>query len=139
MRPSPELVGLVGDWFAAASKGDRGLVNALVSRRRETLLVGSDPSEIVRGGDAVIDFLVGEVQGAAGHVRFEPADVVAYEDGGLGWANARLTITIPDGGQITPRWTAVFSREDGDWALVHIHASIGFTNEQVGWVYPQST
>jgi len=28
---------------------------------------------------------------------FSPADVEAYEEGSVGWATARLTITMPDG------------------------------------------
>jgi ketosteroid isomerase-like protein len=136
MVRSAEIEALVHAWFAAASAGDPTLVETRVSRTPETLLVGSDPDEVIRGGDEVIAFLRGEVDGAAGTVDFQAADVVAYQNGDLGWANARLTITIPDGGRITPRWTAVFGREDGLWRLVHLHVSFGVSNEQVGWVYP---
>jgi ketosteroid isomerase-like protein len=136
VQPSPALVAFVHDWFAAASSGDRSLVDAAVAQSDATLLIGSDPDEILRGSEAVTGFLLGELEGAAGSVTFEPAEVKAYESGGLGWASALLTITIPDGGQVSPRWTAVFTRESGAWQVVHIHASIGITNEQVGWVYP---
>lgn len=139
MEHSAELVQFVHDWFAAASRGDGSILRTRVSTSADTSLIGSDPSEDLRGGQAVIDFLQGEVDGAAGNVSFTPADVVAYEDGALGWATARLTITIPDGGQVKPRWSAVFTREAGRWQLVHLHASIGVTNEQVGWVYPDSS
>ncbi|MHB1211868.1 MAG: nuclear transport factor 2 family protein [Candidatus Nanopelagicales bacterium] len=37
-------------------------------------------------------------------------------------------------GRAKRRLTAVFSREDGPWQLVHLHASIGVTKQQVGWI-----
>jgi hypothetical protein len=53
----------------------------------------------------------------------------------VGWAATRLTITLPDGGQVSPRWSAVFHREDGEWRFVQTHASIAVPNDQIGWVY----
>ena len=43
----------------------------------------------------------------------------------------RPTITLPDGRPASPRWSAVFHREDGEWRLVQLHASIGVPNEEV--------
>ena len=54
----------------------------------------------------------------------------------MGWASAHLTITIPDGGQVHPRWSSVFHREEGEWRFVQTHASIGVPNADVGWEYP---
>ena len=135
MRRSSELEQLVTDWFAAASSGDTSIVERHVSSDEAVRLVGSDPVEWLRGGRDVARFLAGEVEGAAGNVRFAPSDTEAFEEGTVGWAATKLTITLPDGKRISPRWTSVFHREGDVWRFVQTHASIGVPNDQVGWEY----
>jgi hypothetical protein len=77
----------------------------------------------------------GVMQGAAGAVEFRPCDTEAFAVGNVGWAATRLTITLPDGKRVTPRWTAVLVREDDVWKFVQTHASIAVPNDQVGWSY----
>jgi hypothetical protein len=135
MERSPELEQLVVDWFEAASRGDPSVVDARVSPGDGTRLIGSDPEEVLSGGRDVAQFLRSEVEGAGGDVSFAPADTEAFEEGTVGWATTNLTITLPDGRHIAPRWSAVFHREDGVWMFVQTHASIGVGNEDVGWQY----
>jgi hypothetical protein len=45
-------------------------------------------------------------------------------------------ITLPDGRCVSPRWSAVFQRQDDVWKFVQTHASIGVPNAEIGWVYP---
>ena len=136
MQRSPELEQLVAAWFAGASAGDPALVDAHVSEGDGTRLIGSDPGEVFKGGAAVAAFVRGEVEGAGGNVRFEPTDIEAFAEGTVGWATTNLRITLPDGGQVSPRWSSVFHLEDDVWKFVHTHASIGVPNEEIGWVYP---
>ena len=136
MDRSHELEQLVVAWFAGASRGDASLVDAHVSPSDGTRLIGSDPGELIRGGSAVAEFLRGEVEGAAGKAVFSPAAVEAFSEGTVGWATAIVTITLPDGKHVSPRWSSVFHREDGTWKFVQTHASIGIANEDVGWEYP---
>jgi hypothetical protein len=86
-------------------------------------------------GSNVAEFLTGEVEGAAGKFRFTPSETEAFEEGTVGWAATKLTITLPDGQRVCPRWTSVFHREGGVWRFVQTHASIGVANEDVGWDY----
>ena len=102
MKRSEELEGLVVAWFAAASAGDPSLVERHVPVDTEVMLIGSDPDEWVEGGAAVAAFLRGEVEGSGGNATFTPSDTVAYEDGDVGWAATRVTITLPDGTHIRP-------------------------------------
>ena len=136
MERSPELEQLVVTWFEGASRGDASLVDAHVSGSEGTRLIGSDPGELFHGGSAVAAFLRGEVEGAAGHAAFSPDAVEAFSEGTVGWASAIVTITLPDGKHVSPRWSSVFHREDGVWKFVQTHASIGIANEDVGWEYP---
>jgi len=133
---STELEQLVVAWFASASRGDTSLVDAHVSDDDGTRLIGSDPGEVFRGGSAVAQFLRGEVQSAAGNAAFSPADIEAFQEGTVGWATTNVTITMPDGKHVSPRWSAVFHLEDGVWRFVQTHASIGVANEDIGWEYP---
>ena len=136
MQRSPELEDLVSRWFDAATRGDASVVDAFVSSDPDTCVIGSDPDEWIRGGDAVVDFLRNEVTNAGGQVRFSPEGTQAFEEGDVGWMTTRLTITLPDGGQVTPRWSSVAHREGDTWRFVFTHASIGVPNDEVGWVYP---
>jgi SnoaL-like protein len=132
MNRSPELEKLIVDWFDAATRGDPSMVDRHVSRDEGTRLVGSDPDEWFEGASAA-EYLRKEVEGSGGNVR-STADTEAFTEGTVGWAMTRLTLTFPDGSSISPRWSAVFHQEDGEWKFVQLHASIGVPNEEAGWV-----
>jgi ketosteroid isomerase-like protein len=134
MERSPELEALVRTWFEAASKGDPSAIDRHVSGQEGTRLIGSDPQEWLTG-QAAAEFLRGEVERSGGAATFTPSDTEAYQEGTVGWAATRLTITLPDGGHVSPRWSAVFHREGDDWKFVQTHASIAVPNEQIGWQY----
>ena len=136
MERSPELEQFIVNWFEGASRGDASLVDAHVSPGDGTRLIGSDPTEVFRGGSAVTQFLRGEVQSAGGNASFSPADVEAFEEGTVGWGTTTVTITMPDGKHVSPRWSAVFHKEDDVWRFVQTHASVGVANEDIGWEYP---
>jgi ketosteroid isomerase-like protein len=135
MERARDIEDLVVRWFEAASSGDRSLVDAHVSSSPNARLIGSDPDEWFAGGEQVAAFLAGEVEGAGGQVRFAPERIEAFAEGSVGWATAHVTITKPDGSFVSPRWSAVFHREGGDWRFVQTHASIGVPNDEIGWTY----
>ncbi|MGE0226887.1 MAG: nuclear transport factor 2 family protein [Dehalococcoidia bacterium] len=135
MEESSAVRQIVVDWFAAASSGDSSIIGRYVSADPRARLVGSDPAEWLQGGADIAAFLRTEVEGSGGAAEFTPADIEAYEEGTVAWAATRLTITLPDGASVSPRWTAVFHREDDGWKFVQTHASIGVGNDQAGWVY----
>jgi ketosteroid isomerase-like protein len=135
MKAEPTIVELVHAWFDAASRGDPAAIDRHLSTNANTRLVGSDPDEWLRGGEQIAAFLRGEVEGAAGTVTFAPSETEAFAVGDVGWAATKLTISLPDGKRVTPRWTAVFVRHDGDWQFVQTHASIAVQNDLVGWSY----
>ena len=135
MERSGEIEALVAAWFQAASTGDASVIEKHVSSDDATRLIGSDPDEFLRGGEAIARFLKGEVEGAAGKVRFTPSETEAFSEGTVGWATTRLTISMPDGRRVSPRWTAVFHKEGDVWKFVQTHASIPVPNDQIGWEY----
>ena len=138
MVPDPTVVEVVMAWFAAATRGDASILDRHLSLERGTRLVGSDAGEWLRGGEAIGAFLRGEVLGAGGAVRFSPGDVEGYSRGDVGWAATRLSISLPDGNEVNPRWTAVMVREHETWKIVQTHASIAVGNTEAGWTYDDS-
>ncbi len=135
MKDSDEIRGLVAAWFASVTRGDGSLIERHVSAAPGARLVGSDPDEWLQGGAAISTFLRGEVEGSGGAATFTPSDTEAFEEGSVGWAATKLTISLPDGRSVSPRWTAVLHREGDAWKFVQTHASIAVPNDEVGWVY----
>jgi hypothetical protein len=68
-----------------------------------------------------------------GRATFTASETEAYREGSVGWAATRLTITLPDGGAVSPRWSAVVHMEDDEWRFVQTHASIAVRNQDIGW------
>jgi hypothetical protein len=88
-----------------------------------------------RSAGAAETWYVGQTE-RSGNATFTPNDVEGFCEGSVGWATTNLKITLPDGKHVSPRWSAVFHREDGTWRFVQTHASLGIDNDKVGWVYP---
>jgi ketosteroid isomerase-like protein len=128
MRPSPELREIIASWFKAAESGDAAWRDRHVSRDPNLRIVGTDPDEWLLGEPAYA-FLKHEAETVGGRVRVSVREVEAFEEGSVGWGVAIPDITISDGRRVSPRWSAVFHREDGQWRMVQLHASIAVGNE----------
>ena len=136
MERSPELEDLVSQWFAAATRGDASLVDDHVSMHPGTCLIGSDPAEWFSGGEAVAQFLRGEVISAGGAAQFAPKGQRHSRRapwGGRPPSSRSLCPTVATSHRVG---SSVFHREDDTWRFVHTHASIGVGNDDIGWIYP---
>ncbi len=129
MQRAPELAEVITAWFEAAASGDASWRDRHVSRQPGVRIVGTDPEEFLEGA-AAYEFLKNEAEAVGGKVSVTVDHVEAFSEGEVGWGVALPTITLPDGAQVTPRWSAVFHREDGEWKLVQLHASIAQANEE---------
>jgi hypothetical protein len=58
-------------------------------------------------------------------------EIVAYEEGTVGWANVRYTAKLPNGGSFLSRWTIIYHQEGGQWKIVNGHASLGIPDDKV--------
>jgi hypothetical protein len=130
MQVSTELCNIIAGWFESVGKGDPSWADHHISRKDGVRLVGTDPSEMLEG-EKVAEFLREEVKAMGGVVKVSLGEVEAYQEGSVGWGLARPTLTLPNGTQVSPRWSAVFHQEDGAWKLVQLHASVGISNEQL--------
>ena len=129
MDASAELREIIAGWFRAVEAGDTAWRDRHVSRHPDLRIVGTDPAEWL-SGEAAYAFLREEAATVGGRVKVTLRDVEAFAEGPVGWGVARPVIALPDGSSVSPRWSAVFRREDGAWRLVQLHASIGVGNAE---------
>lgn len=128
MQASTELRKIIEGWFDSIASGDPAWVERHVSRRACVRMVGTDPAEWLEG-PRVTEYLREEVKALGGIVTVSQGGTEAYEEDSVGWGVSNPILTLPNGKQITPRWSAVFHREEGEWKLVQLHASVGVPNE----------
>lgn len=128
MERSPELAAAVARIYTAVSAGDSAALTAELSAHDGLVFIGTDPEEWFEEREAIREMLA--AQASAG-ITVESGDVVAYEEGTVGWVADRGNFVLGDGTRVPFRLTAVFHRENGRWALVQEHASIAMTNEDV--------
>lgn len=128
MQPSDELRGIITGWFKAAEQGDTSWRDRHVSRHPDLRIVGTDPDEWLAGA-AAYDFLRNEAATVGGRISVAVPEVEAFVEGSVGWGVARPVITLRDGSAVSPRWSAVFRHEDGEWRMIQLHASIAVGNE----------
>ena len=127
MKRSPDIERVIRETTEAALRGDAGPMLAATSKEPGVVMIGSDPDEWWHGYDAITDAMRTELEsGTAGEV----GEVVAYEEGDIGWVTLRGTFVEGDA-RVPYRGTAVLRREDGEWRAVQSHASIGVPNDQM--------
>ena len=119
-RKSHELIALTRRLMVAVQTGDVATWQSLLSRERETLIIGTR-GEWLYGREAY-EVLTAQISILPSYDRAFHS-IEAYEDGTIGWSAARHTVTLPNGVSFDGRTTAVFRLEDGVWKVVQWHAS----------------
>jgi adenylate cyclase len=131
MEHSDELRDLTLRLYEAEATGDLSFIERYFSRQQGAVYVGSDPNEWWEGFEAFVEAMRAQSE-AMGGMQIVAGQLQAYQEGGIGWVIDRdASFRLPDGTEIPFRNTVVFRREDGEWKLVHEHASIGIRNEEM--------
>jgi len=131
MEHSDELRDLTLRFYEAATTGDLSFFDRHVSRQEGALVVGTDPNEWWEGFEAIREAVRAQSEQMGG-MRMVAGRLQAYQEGSIGWVIDRdASFQLPDGKEIPFRNTLVFRREDGEWKVVHEHASIGVSNEDM--------
>jgi ketosteroid isomerase-like protein len=130
MSRSDEITAVMQEFFRALRAGDAAAIEALIASGDDTLMIGSDPDEWWTGSQKVSSVFREQLQQMGGSVPFDVQQVDGHAAGSVGWAAARATLPLPDGGGASFRITCVFERDGGGWRLVQGHASIGVPNEE---------
>ena len=132
MEHSDELRDLTIRFYEATTSGDLSFFDRHVSRQEEgVVFVGTDPDEWWEGFEAFVEAMRAQSE-AMGGMQIVTGQLQAYQEGSIGWVIDRdASFRMPDGTEIPFRNTVVFRREDGEWKVVHEHASIGIRNEEM--------
>lgn len=134
--PSPELAAIARRWVnAMVSKQGGTLVNMLTSDGT-VLFCGTADKEVYRDeffrdnyAKHVDEIPIGQL---------ENVDVVAFENGDMGWAFWQGDIRFPNQSRAgTARVTLIFNLEQGIWKVQHIHNSFPVSNVEA-WGYEHS-
>lgn len=129
MQPDSSLRSVISGWFESIVNADSSWRDRHVSRDPDLRIVGTDPAEWLKGEPAYA-FLKAEAEAVGGQVKIDVGDVEAFSQSDVGWGVARPMIELPDGKRVTPRWSAVFRRENGIWMMIQLHASIAVGNNE---------
>jgi class 3 adenylate cyclase/ketosteroid isomerase-like protein len=121
VESSEEIRRVIDRWTNAIAEGDAECLERL-SEHAGTLIVGTDPAEWWRGREtrAIWGRQIEELQGVFS-VRADEID--AWEEGGVGWAAVRETISV-EGKTLEARATYVLRLERGEWKVVQAHWSL---------------
>jgi ketosteroid isomerase-like protein len=129
MQESTEIRDIISAWFGAVAAGEPSWVDRHLSE--QVLVVGTDPNEWLSFEQAST-LLKSEAQEfGAMQVKVSIGRAEGFHEGTVGWGIVHPTITFPNGKSFSPRWSAVFHQEDGQWKAVQIHASLGVPNEEL--------
>jgi class 3 adenylate cyclase/ketosteroid isomerase-like protein len=118
VEPSEEIRRIVQRWYEAISEGDEDYLDRL-SEHAGTLMIGTDPAEWWQGRE--VRAIWGRQMEETGPFPVT-GEIEAWEEGTVGWASARETITWA-GKRFESRATYVLHLERGNWKIVQVHWS----------------
>ena len=127
MERSEEIGRVVHRWLAAMRDSDTDAVIGKVSEHPGVLGIGSDAEEWWHREDAAV---WRQQIDEAGGFPFTWDEIEGWEEGTVGWAGAKVTLSGP-AAEVDLRCTFVLHLEHGEWKIVQFHLSAGMANVEV--------
>ncbi len=129
IRPSPEIESVMRRVWSAWHDGDMSAISNLFADSPSFLGIGSDSEEWWLGSTEFLRVRQMQFEEMPDY-DIEIHDVVAFEDGHMGWAGVLQTMSTP---VMTSklRTTAVLRVEEGMWRIIQWHNSLPVPNEQM--------
>lgn len=131
VRRSDELARVVRRFYRAIVVGDIDAIESAFSGDDCVLRVGTDAEEWWMTKAAVVGMFrqqFEEAEGVSYAAAIEPGDLVAYEEGTIGWVQDEPNFVMPNGESMKGRMTIVFRIEGISWQIVQMHFSFGLPN-----------
>ncbi len=128
MPASVELVNLYRKLLEDISSGNQSGIVAVLADDPGVILVGTAQDEFFEGRDAVISLVARVIEAGVQLVLGSP---LGYESGDTGWVVDRSHFSF-NGLEVADRMTAVFTRTQNGWRLVHLHHSVGIPDDKLG-------
>lgn len=129
MTTSNEAADTVRSFYEVMAAGDAEAITRMYSDDARAVLIGSDPGEWWEGGAQIKSALREQLDGGGLSVRTGAPRVV--QTGDVAWFADRPVFVTPDGQEFACRLTGVLHREEGEWRIVHTHASLGVADAEV--------
>jgi ketosteroid isomerase-like protein len=128
---SDEVRNLTRQLYEMFSSGDASVLERLISNRRGTTVIGTDPNEWWTDREQILTTLAAQARELSqSGIRVESGDLAVEDEDGFAWVADRPKFVMPDGSTVEGRVTGVFLREDDSWRIVQWHASLGVPNEE---------
>jgi hypothetical protein len=118
VEPSEEIRRIVERWTKAVAEGDHESALRRLSVLPGTLIIGNDPNEWWHGEEARA--IWARQLEELGSFPVTSYEVEAWEEGTVGWASVKETITS-SGTSFDGRSTYVLHLEGGEWKVVQVH------------------
>jgi len=130
MQASPALRELFERSMRETAAKNVQAIFDMCSRDPNALFIGTAPNEWLQGLAALEPVMRASMETSSG---MTPGDtqIVAYEEGPVGWIASQSKISLPNGSAITIRATTVCHQEDGQWRAIHTHQSVGVPDDLV--------
>jgi hypothetical protein len=128
MERSDEIRDVLARYYRAAQAGYSDDAGKFVSQAADVIVVGSDPDEWWDGA-SYNRSMRAQAQALGGSIPIYPGDIQAFREGSVGWAVDRPTFRFDDGVEVPARASVVLHLEDEGWKIVHLHLSMGVSNE----------
>jgi class 3 adenylate cyclase/ketosteroid isomerase-like protein len=125
---SEEIRRIIERWSRAVSEGDHESALERLSELPDTHIIGMDPGEWWHGDEART--IWARQLEELGSFPVTSWEVEAWEEGTVGWASVKETISTPSG-SLDGRATYVLHLERGEWKLVQVHWSLPKPNVEV--------
>ena len=125
VEPSEEIRRIVERWTKAVAEGDHESALRRLSELPGTLIIGNDPNEWWHGEEA--SAIWARQLEELGSFPVTSYEVEAWEEGTVGWASVKETITS-SGTSFDGRSTYVLHLEGGEWKVVQVHWSLAKPN-----------
>ncbi len=128
MERSPELEFLARKVFRELADGNGQNVAEIFSDRTGTIAIGTAAEEWWDGAESVraaFSVQAGELPS----FTFDMQSVAGWREGPIGWAVARVEMTMAGVDPMTLRTTFVAREEGAYWRVVQWHVSMGVANE----------
>lgn len=136
MRPSPEIREKVRAGFQRLAAKDLAGAMAWWTSEPGAMFVATDSTEWITTRAGLEQVARDSLESNSWEVP-DDLEIVAYEEGTVGWANLRYTEKLPNGGSLVIRWTNIYHQESGQWKVVTGHVSFAVPDEQVmSWFAP---
>jgi SnoaL-like protein len=136
MQPSPAIREIEMRGFQLMAAKDLASIMAGWSNDPGAMFIGTDPSEWITNRAALEQMARASMENSSGRIP-DDLEIVAYEEGTVGWSNLRYTAKLPNGGSFVMCWTDIYHQEDGQWKGVSSHVSVGVPDDKVmTWFSP---